>query len=87
MAEAAQIPQPTLAMMEMLQTLAQPAVHALIEQGQRHSEDIQFFIDKMRSIQKLVGQWHTEFPDSDVAKRCASDLEALVTSPGSRKQP
>jgi hypothetical protein len=76
-----EIPQPTLALMEMLKTLAAPAVHALIEQSRYYDETIQFYIAKIREVQELSKKWRTEFPGSDIAERCASDVEALVIQP------
>lgn len=50
----------------------------LIDQSRRNDETVQFFITKLREIHELVSKWRTEFPNSEVAEKCATDLEVLV---------
>jgi len=50
----------------------------LFGQAVRADRHIHFLLDKLRAVQKLVGEWRAEFPESAVAERCAKDLEALV---------
>ena len=63
---------------EYFRTKLLPALPLLIRQGARHDETVQFFLAKIREAQELVRKWRSEFPDSDIAKKCATDLEAIV---------
>jgi hypothetical protein len=71
---------------ELLQTLAAPALSMLFEQAQRNDELVQGLFAQLRAVQNLAGKWRTEYPDSDIAKRCASDVEAITISPEDRKE-
>jgi hypothetical protein len=66
---------------EFFRTKLVPALPLLIEQSARNDETVQFFLAKIGAAQELARKWRTEFPGSDVAERCASELESLVISP------
>jgi len=72
---------------ELLQKLQSPeaSLAMLLDQAARNDEAVQFLLARLRAAQELPGKWRTEFPNSDVAERCATDLEAIVISPEDRK--
>jgi len=63
---------------KLKKNLEENPVLALLGQVKLDQETIKGLLDQIWAVQGLVGKWRTEFHGSDVAERCASDLEALV---------
>jgi hypothetical protein len=47
----------------------------------RSDADTQFLLAKLRAVVELPSKWRTELPGSDIAERCASELETALVQP------